>query len=196
MVAKIIDGKAVAQHVRQECKLQTQALKAQGVTPGLAVIIVGDNPASKVYVANKVRACTEVGLVSTVYAFAADTPDQEVLDKILALNADPLVHGILVQLPLPKHFDVKRVLAAISVDKDVDGFHLYNVGALAQGETVVPPCTPYWLRELRSKSEPVDLAVYISFPKVTPAKLVYWTHRALHPLIRSSPSPRLGMNPQ
>ena len=84
MVAKIIDGKAVAQHVRQECKLQTQALKAQGVTPGLAVIIVGDNPASKVYVANKVRACTEVGLVSTVYAFAADTPDQEVLDKILA----------------------------------------------------------------------------------------------------------------
>ena len=148
MVAKIIDGKAVAQHVRQECKLQTQALKAQGVTPGLAVIIVGDNPASKVYVANKVRACTEVGLVSTVYAFAADTPDQDVLDKILALNDDPLVHGILVQLPLPKHFDVKRVLAAISVDKDVDGFHLYNVGALAQGETVFPPCTPYGVSKM------------------------------------------------
>jgi methylenetetrahydrofolate dehydrogenase (NADP+)/methenyltetrahydrofolate cyclohydrolase len=148
MVAKIIDGKAVAQHVRQECKQQTEALKAQGVTPGLAVIIVGDNPASKVYVANKIRACTEVGLYSTVYAFAADTPDQEVLDKILALNADPSVHGILVQLPLPKHFDVKRVLAAISVDKDVDGFHLYNVGALAQGETVFPPCTPYGVSKM------------------------------------------------
>ena len=148
MVAKIIDGKAVAQHVRQECKLETLGLKALGVTPGLAVIIVGDNPASKVYVANKVRACTEVGLDSTVYAFAADTPDQEVLDKILALNADPLVHGILVQLPLPKHFDVKRVLAAISVDKDVDGFHLYNVGALAQGETVFPPCTPYGVSKM------------------------------------------------
>ena len=148
MVAKIIDGKAVAQHVRQQCKLETLELKAQGITPGLAVIIVGDNPASKVYVANKVKACTEVGLDSTVYAFGADTPDQQVLDKILALNADPLVHGILVQLPLPKHFDLKRVLAAISVDKDVDGFHLYNVGALAQGETVFPPCTPYGVSKM------------------------------------------------
>ncbi|MFM6991008.1 MAG: bifunctional methylenetetrahydrofolate dehydrogenase/methenyltetrahydrofolate cyclohydrolase FolD [Rhodoferax sp.] len=148
MAAKIIDGKAVAQHVRQDCLRYTEALKAQGITPGLAVIIVGDNPASKVYVANKVRACTEVGLNSTVYAFSADIPDQDVLDKILELNADPQVHGILVQLPLPKHFDVKRVLAAISVDKDVDGFHLYNVGALAQGETVFPPCTPYGVSKM------------------------------------------------
>ena len=148
MVAKIIDGKAVAQHVRQDCIRHTEELKAQGITPGLAVIIVGDNPASKVYVANKVRACTEVGLNSEVYAFSADTPDQTVLDKILELNADPQVHGILVQLPLPKHFDVKRVLAAISVDKDVDGFHLYNVGALAQGETVFPPCTPYGVSKM------------------------------------------------
>ncbi len=148
MVAKIIDGKAVAQHVRQDCRLQTDALKAQGVTPGLAVIIVGDNPASKVYVANKVKACTEVGLHSTVYAFAADTPDAVVEAKILALNADPFVHGILVQLPLPKHFDAKRVLACISVDKDVDGFHLYNVGALAQGETLFPPCTPFGVSKM------------------------------------------------
>ena len=120
MVAKVIDGHAVARQVREACRLQTQALKARGVVPGLAVIIVGDDPASKVYVANKVKACNEVGLTSTVYAFAADTPDAAVEAEILRLNADPLVHGILVQLPLPKHFDGKRVLAAISSDKDVD----------------------------------------------------------------------------
>ncbi len=148
MVAKIIDGKTVAQHVRQDCKRHADILKTQGITPGLAVIIVGDDPASKVYVANKVKACTEVGLNSKVYAFSVDTSDNVVLDKILELNTDPLVHGILVQLPLPTHFDVKRVLAAISVDKDVDGFHLYNVGALAQGETVFPPCTPFGVSKM------------------------------------------------
>ena len=148
MVAKIIDGNAVARQVRQECKHETEALKQRGVVPGLAVIIVGDNPASKVYVANKVRACTEVGLASTVLAFAADTPDSVVEARIAQLNADPAVHGILVQLPLPRHYDVRRVLAAISVDKDVDGFHLYNVGALAQGETVFPPCTPYGVSKM------------------------------------------------
>ncbi len=136
MVAKVIDGHAVARQVRDECRQQTQVLLAQGVTPGLAVIIVGDDPASKVYVANKIKACNEVGLKSTVYAYAANTPDAEVEAKILALNADPTVHGILVQLPLPKHFDGKRVLAAISSDKDVDRFHLYNVGSLVQGETL------------------------------------------------------------
>ncbi|MCZ4316658.1 bifunctional methylenetetrahydrofolate dehydrogenase/methenyltetrahydrofolate cyclohydrolase FolD [Comamonadaceae bacterium G21597-S1] len=148
MVAKVIDGHAVARQVREECRLQTQALKARGVVPGLAVIIVGDDPASKVYVANKVKACNEVGLKSTVYAFAADTPDAVVEAEILRLNADPLVHGILVQLPLPKHFDGKRVLAAISSDKDVDGFHLYNVGSLVQGETLFPPCTPFGVQKM------------------------------------------------
>jgi methylenetetrahydrofolate dehydrogenase (NADP+)/methenyltetrahydrofolate cyclohydrolase len=148
MTAKIIDGNAVARHVREECKAQTRLLKEHGVTPGLAVIIVGDDPASKVYVANKVKACTEVGLNSNVYAYPADADDQQVFDKIRELNADPAVHGIQVQLPLPKHFDAKRVLAEISVDKDVDGFHLYNVGALAQGETVFPPCTPYGVSKM------------------------------------------------
>jgi len=148
MVAKIIDGKAVSHYVRQDCKKWTDALIAKGVTPGLAVIIVGDNPASKVYVANKVKACHEVGLHSIVYAFDTNTSDHLVFEKILALNADPSVHGILVQLPLPKHFDVRRILGAISVDKDVDGFHLYNVGALAQGETVFPPCTPYGVSKM------------------------------------------------
>ena len=148
MVAKIIDGHAVARQVRQECRELTDSLKARGVTPGLAVIIVGDNAASKVYVANKVKACTEVGLASKVYAFSAETPDAVVEAEILRLNADPLVHGILVQLPLPAHFDAKRVLAAISSDKDVDGFHLYNVGALVQGETVFPPCTPFGVQKM------------------------------------------------
>ena len=148
MVAKVIDGHAVARQVREECRVLTQALVARGVTPGLAVIIVGDNAASKVYVANKVKACNEVGLVSTVYAFDADTPDSVVEAEILRLNGDPTVHGILVQLPLPAHYDGRRVLAAISSDKDVDGFHLYNVGALVQGETVFPPCTPFGVQKM------------------------------------------------
>ena len=148
MVAKVIDGHAVARQVREECRATTQALVARGVTPGLAVIIVGDNPASKVYVANKVKACSEVGLQSTVYAFSADTPDTVVEAEIRRLNADPSVHGILVQLPLPAHYDGPRVLAAISSDKDVDGFHLYNVGALVQGETLFPPCTPFGVQKM------------------------------------------------
>lgn len=148
MVAKIIDGHAVARQVRDECRVMAHALIDRGVTPGLAVIIVGENAASKVYVANKVKACTEVGLKSTVYAFAADTPDVLVEAEIRRLNDDPDVHGILVQLPLPPQFDARRVLGAISIDKDVDGFHLYNVGALVQGETVFPPCTPYGVQKM------------------------------------------------
>jgi len=148
MVAKIIDGRAVAAKVRQECAGHALHLKSLGIVPGLAVIIVGDNPASKVYVANKVKACSEVGIDSKVCAFDANTPDVAVEALIQQLNADPAVHGILVQLPLPPHYDAKRVLAAISSDKDVDGFHLYNVGALVQGETVFPPCTPYGVQKM------------------------------------------------
>ncbi len=148
MVAKIIDGHAVARQVREECRAQVQALATRGVVPGLAVIMVGDNAASKVYVANKTKACAEVGLKSTVYSFGAETPGSVVEAEILRLNADPTVHGILVQLPLPAHFDARRVLGAISSDKDVDGFHLYNVGALVQGETVFPPCTPYGVQKM------------------------------------------------
>jgi methylenetetrahydrofolate dehydrogenase (NADP+)/methenyltetrahydrofolate cyclohydrolase len=148
MVAKVIDGHAVARQVREECRVVTQGLLARGVTPGLAVIIVGDNAASKVYVANKVKACSDVGLASTVYAFDADTPDSVVEAEIRRLNDDPMVHGILVQLPLPARYDARRVLGAISRDKDVDGFHLYNVGALVQGETVFPPCTPFGVQKM------------------------------------------------
>jgi methylenetetrahydrofolate dehydrogenase (NADP+)/methenyltetrahydrofolate cyclohydrolase len=148
MVAKVIDGHAVARQVRAECRQQTLELAERGVVPGLAVIIVGDNAASKVYVANKIKACTEVGLKSTVYAFDADTPGAVVEAEIQRLNNDPTVHGILVQLPLPAQMDGRRVLATISSDKDVDGFHLYNVGALVQGETVFPPCTPFGVQKM------------------------------------------------
>lgn len=157
MVAKIIDGHAVARQVRAECKELARSLIDSGITPGLAVIIVGDNAASKVYVANKVKACTEVGLKSTVYAFPADTLDTRVEAEIRRLNEDPTVHGILVQLPLPSHFNANRVVGAISSDKDVDGFHLYNVGALVQGETVFPPCTPYGvLKMLEYENIPIE----------------------------------------
>jgi methylenetetrahydrofolate dehydrogenase (NADP+)/methenyltetrahydrofolate cyclohydrolase len=148
MVAKIIDGHAVARQVRAQCRDICDTLKAGGVTPGLAVIIVGNDPASKVYVANKMKACSEVGLSSTVYAFEASVEGAVVEAEIERLNADPSVHGILVQLPLPKHFDVRRVLGAISIDKDVDGFHLYNVGGLVLGDTVFPPCTPFGVQKM------------------------------------------------
>lgn len=148
MTAKIIDGKQVAQKVRADCKIMVDQLKAVGYTPGLAVIIVGNNPASQVYVANKVNACREVGLQSTVHAFDATVSDEVLEAKIAALNDDPHVSGILVQLPLPAHLNARRLLGKISQDKDVDGFHLYNVGGLVVGDTVFPPCTPFGVQKL------------------------------------------------
>ena len=143
MTAKIIDGKAIAQQVRKEWKNRAEALHAKGIVPGLAVIIVGDSPASKVYVRHKTQACADVGIHSEVHAYPGDATEAEVLEKIAALNANPNIHGILVQLPLPVHFEARAMLEAIAVTKDVDGFNLYNVGALVAGETVFPPCTPY-----------------------------------------------------
>lgn len=149
MTAKIIDGNAVARHVRAEWKKRVDALKAKGVDPGLAVIIVGDNPASKVYVRNKVKACTEVGLHSEVHPFPADAVQEAVICRIQELNQNPAIHGILVQLPLPSRLETRKVLSAISVEKDVDGFHLYNVGGLVVGENnIFPPCTPYGVQRL------------------------------------------------
>ncbi len=152
MTAKIIDGKAIAQEVRAEWKQRADALKARGVTPGLAVIIVGEDPASKVYVANKVKACAELGLHSEHIALPADTSEATLLAKIAALNNDPKIHGILVQLPVPKHIDSAKVLEAISPDKDVDGFHPMNVGALVTGNMRFAPCTPYGAMKLLEKS--------------------------------------------
>ncbi len=152
MSAQIIDGKAIAQQVRAEWKIRADALKARGITPGLAVIIVGEDPASRVYVANKVKACAELGLHSEHIALPADTPEAELLGRIAALNADPKIHGILVQLPVPKHIDSSKVLEAIDPSKDVDGFHPINVGALATGNMRFAPCTPYGCMKLLEKS--------------------------------------------
>lgn len=144
MSASIIDGKALAAHVRSECREKVSVLRDQyGTPPGLAVIMVGDNPASSVYVRKKIQACADVGIQSFKYIFSAEENDAVVIEKIQELSADPAIHGILVQLPLPKHFDLKAVLGAIDQEKDVDGFHLYNVGGLVVGDTIFPPCTPH-----------------------------------------------------
>jgi methylenetetrahydrofolate dehydrogenase (NADP+)/methenyltetrahydrofolate cyclohydrolase len=149
MVAKIIDGKAVAASIRAECRERVQRIVASsGTPPGLAVIVVGTNPASQVYVRNKIRACGEVGIKSFRFDFAEDARPDEVLDLIEDLNRRSDIHGILVQLPLPPQFEIARILRTISADKDVDGFHLYNVGGLISGGTVFPPCTPYGVVKL------------------------------------------------
>lgn len=143
MSAHIIDGKKIAELVRAEWRLRAEKLIQSGRKPGLAVIIVGDNAASGIYVRNKVKACNEIGIYSEVHAFPASAQQNEVLNCIQALNENSNIHGILVQLPLPAHFENNRVITSIAVEKDVDGFHLYNVGALVTGNTVFSPCTPY-----------------------------------------------------
>ncbi len=149
MTAKIIDGNAVARTIRDECRQRVQRIVAQsGAPPGLAVILVGSDPASKIYVKNKIRACADVGISSFRFDYPGDVRQDEVVGKIAELNDDPAVHGILVQLPLPASFDMARILHTISADKDVDGFHLYNVGGLVVGGTVFPPCTPYGVLKL------------------------------------------------
>jgi len=152
MSAILIDGNAIAHEVRAEWKLRADRLNTLGVPPGLAVIMVGDNPASRVYVRNKLRASEEMGIRSEQHLYPADTPEAPVLERIRALNADPRCHGILVQLPLPPQISVRKVLETISPDKDVDGFHLYNVGGLVAGDTVFPPCTPYGVMCLLDRS--------------------------------------------
>jgi methylenetetrahydrofolate dehydrogenase (NADP+) / methenyltetrahydrofolate cyclohydrolase len=144
MVAKIIDGKAIAARIRAEARDRVERIVARGGTrPGLAVIFVGNDPASEVYVRNKIRACADVGIRSLRFDFPREVEFQTVIDLIDRLNHSPEVHGILVQLPLPPSFDITQILRTISVDKDVDGFHLYNVGGLVIGGSVFPPCTPY-----------------------------------------------------
>ena len=148
MTAQIIDGKAISQRVRGEWKVRAERLKARGITPGLAVIIVGEDAASRVYVANKVKACAELGLYSEHIALPADTGEAELLSRIDELNRDPKIHGILVQLPVPKHIDSSKVLEAIHPDKDVDCFHPMNVGALVAGNMRFAPCTPWGAMKL------------------------------------------------
>ena len=143
MTAKIIDGKEIARLVRADWKIRVDKLRAAGLTPGLAVIMVGENAASKVYVRNKVKACQDIGIHSEEILLPADATQERVLAAIDKLNIDPNIHGILVQLPLPPQMDVHTVIDRIKLEKDVDGFNLYNVGGLVTGGTVFPPCTPY-----------------------------------------------------
>lgn len=149
MSAKVINGVNISRKIREECSQRVKRLwDVDGVTPGLAVILVGKNPASEVYVRNKVRTAKDVGILSRIITFDEDVSPLEVLRVIDGLNSDASVHGILVQLPLPLQFDIQSILHRISPEKDVDGFHLYNVGGLVIGNTVFPPCTPYGVMKL------------------------------------------------
>lgn len=143
MTAQLIDGNALSRQLRAQVAQRTQALKARGITPGLAVVLVGDNPASQVYVRNKVKACEDVGFHSVLEKYDASLTEAELLARVEALNNDPTIQGILVQLPLPKHIDDHKVIEAISPLKDVDGFHVASAGALMVGEVGFKACTPY-----------------------------------------------------
>ena len=155
MTARIIDGNALSALLREELALRAASLTARGVTPCLAVILVGEDPASAVYVRNKVAGCEKAGLRSIKDVYPADADPAVVLARIAELNADPAVHGILVQLPLPKQFDADAVLEAIAPEKDVDGFHAENVGALMQGNPRFIPCTPYGVMKMLEREKVV-----------------------------------------
>ncbi|MBL8518077.1 MAG: bifunctional methylenetetrahydrofolate dehydrogenase/methenyltetrahydrofolate cyclohydrolase FolD [Betaproteobacteria bacterium] len=143
MTAKLIDGNQLSQELRAEFRVRVDRLRSIGVTPGLAVVIVGDDPASKVYVRNKARACEAIGMHSEVHALAASTTEAELIAFISRLNTNPAIHGILVQLPLPRQIDSRAVIEAIAAAKDVDGFAYGNIGELVVGESLFPPCTPF-----------------------------------------------------
>jgi methylenetetrahydrofolate dehydrogenase (NADP+)/methenyltetrahydrofolate cyclohydrolase len=143
MPAQLLDGNTLSKKLRAEIAARAAIVTAKGVRPGLAVIVVGDNPASQVYVRNTVRACEDVGFHSVLERYAAELDEEELLARIATLNADPAIHGILVQLPLPEHIASERVLEAIAPEKDVDGFHVANAGALMVGHPEFKPCTPY-----------------------------------------------------
>ena len=162
MTAKILDGATLAKKIRAEIKSRVESGGAN-LRPGLAVVIVGDNPASQIYVRHKVRACEEAGFFSQKIEFAADLSEESLLEKIRELNADRRIHGILVQLPLPPQMNSDRIVEAIAPEKDVDGFHSQNVGALSAGRDALYPCTPSGcirlLDEARIKIEGADAAI-------------------------------------
>lgn len=143
MSAQLIDGRALASQISQEMAQRVAALAAKGCRPGLVVILVGNDPASEVYVRNKIKACEALGFYSALEKYPADLAEDALLARIAALNASSAVHGILVQLPLPKQIDSQKVLEAIAPEKDVDGFHIANAGALMTGAPLFRPCTPY-----------------------------------------------------
>ena len=155
-MTQIIDGKAIAAKIRGEIANDVKTLAGQGIQPGLAVVLVGEDPASKVYVSMKEKACQAVGIFSDEHKLPAETSEAELLALIDKLNHDPRIHGILVQLPLPKQIDTEKVLEAISPSKDADGFHPYNVGRLMIGKPLFQPCTPYGIM-IMLKETGIDL---------------------------------------
>ncbi len=148
MTAQLIDGVALSARLRADVTARVQALGAKGVTPGLAVILVGDDPASAVYVRNKIKACADTGVHSVFEKYEASLSEAALLARIAALNADPSIHGILVQMPLPKHISPHKVIEAISTDKDVDGYATLSAGELMTGQPGFRPCTPYGCMKL------------------------------------------------
>jgi len=156
MTARIIDGKALSDSIKADVAQRVEALRGRGIVPGLAVVLVGGDPASQVYVRNKAAACEKAGLHSQVIRLDADITQQQLLDVVQQLNQDSAIHGILVQLPLPKHLDAAQVIEAIAADKDVDGFHVSNAGLLMTGRPLFQPCTPYGIMKML-ESEGVDL---------------------------------------
>ena len=153
MTARIIDGKALSDSIKADVARRVQMLRDKGVVPGLAVVLVGEDPASQVYVRNKAAACEKAGLHSEVIRLDADINQERLLEVVQQLNDDPSIHGILVQLPLPKHLDSAQVLEAISADKDVDGFHISNAGLLMTGRPLFQPCTPYGIMKMLESQE-------------------------------------------
>ena len=148
MTAKLIDGKKISDFFRVQYKLRVDQLITQGMRPGLAVVIVGNDPASQMYVRNKARACELIGMHSEVHALSGEISQSDLTAFIEKLNANPVIHGILVQLPLPKHIDDRAVIETIASGKDVDGFHYANMGALVIDESWFPPCTPYGVMKM------------------------------------------------
>ena len=157
MAARILDGKQVSARIRDELKTEVIQLKARGITPGLAVVIVGNDPASRVYVNSKKKACEEIGIYSEEYALPEQTTQQELLDLVIKLNNKKDIHGILVQLPLPKHLNEEEVINTINPAKDVDAFHPSNVGKIMIGNYDFLPCTPAGVMELIKESG-IDVA--------------------------------------
>lgn len=156
MTARIIDGKALSDSIKADVAKRVQALSQRGIVPGLAVVLVGEDPASQVYVRNKAAACEKAGLHSQVIRLEADITQEHLLDVVQQLNDDPSIHGILVQLPLPRHLDSAQVIEAIAAAKDVDGFHISNAGLLMTGRPLFRPCTPYGVMKML-ESEGVNL---------------------------------------
>jgi len=154
--ARIIDGTALSARIREQVAQRARKLAEQGIRPGLAVVLVGEDPASQVYVRNKVAACEKAGLHSIKEQYPADLSEADLLARVDALNRDPAIHGILVQLPLPKHMDAHKVIEAIAPEKDVDGFHISNAGLLMTGQPLFRPCTPYGVMKML-ESEDVAL---------------------------------------